>query len=247
MIKFKIIVPMYNVEDWIEATIKSVKEQTYSNYECIIVDDMSTDSSVDIVKNLIKNDSKFTLIENKTKKFALQNIVEGINAICSDKEDVILTLDGDDWLANKNVLQTVSDYYDNNNIWLTYGNHFNFPDGEPYWPLFTYPDNVIKNNSFRNFRFLASHLRTFKYKLWKEIKNEDLLDENGKYYQTAWDLAIMFPMLEMCGNKFLFISENLYVYNNKNPLNDYKLYHQLQLTTEMVLRTKEKYKVKENL
>jgi hypothetical protein len=156
-------------------------------------------------------------------------------------------LDGDDWFTHKNVLQKLNHYYLNNNIWLTYGNHVNFPDGEPYWPLFKYPDNIIETNNFRNFRFLASHLRTFKYKLWKEIKNQDLLDENGNYYQTAWDLAIMFPMLEMCGNKFLFISENLYVYNNKNPLNDYKLYHQLQITTEMVLRTKEKYKVKENL
>jgi glycosyltransferase involved in cell wall biosynthesis len=60
MINFKIIVPMYNVEDWIESTIKSVKEQIYTNYQCIIIDDMSTDSSVDIVKNLIKdNDNLF--------------------------------------------------------------------------------------------------------------------------------------------------------------------------------------------
>ena len=247
MINFKIIVPMYNVEDWIESTIKSVKEQIYTNYQCIIIDDMSTDSSIDIVKNFLKDNDKFILIENKTKKFALQNIVEGIEIVCSDKEDVIITLDGDDWFTHKNVLQKLNHYYLNNNIWLTYGNHVNFPDGEPYWPLFKYPDNIIETNNFRNFRFLASHLRTFKYKLWKEIKNQDLLDENGNYYQTAWDLAIMFPMLEMCGNKFLFISENLYVYNNKNPLNDYKLYHQLQITTEMVLRTKEKYKVKENL
>ena len=58
---------------------------------------------------------------------------------------------------------------------------------------------------------------------------------------------MMFPMLEMCKEKFLFIDEVMYVYNNKNPLNDYKLYHKLQLETEMVLRSKPKYNSKENL
>lgn len=247
MINFKIIVPMYNVEDWVETTIKSVLEQTYKNYSCVIIDDMSTDESVSVVKNLIKDDNRFNLIINNEKKYALQNIVEGIDYNGCDDEDIIITLDGDDWLANKNVLQKLVDYYSSNDIWLTYGNHTNFPDGEPYWPLFKYPDEIVQSNNFRNFRFLASHLRTFKYKLWKNINKSDLLDKDGKYFQTAWDLAIMFPMLEMCKDKFLFIDEVMYVYNNKNPLNDYKLYHQLQLKTEMLLRTKTKYNSKENL
>lgn len=247
MNNFKIIIPMYNVEDWVETTIKSVMQQTYQNYNCVIIDDLSTDKSVDIVKNLIKNDDRFTLIINKDKKYALQNIVEGIKICKCSEEDIILTLDGDDWLSNKNVLEKLNTYYSKQDILLTYGNHTNFPDGEPYWPLFRYPDEIVESNNFRNFRFLASHLRTFKYKLWKQINNDDLLDKDGKYFQTAWDLAIMFPMLEMCKNKFLFIDEVMYVYNNKTSLNDYKLYPQLQLKTEIFLRSKPKYKPKENL
>lgn len=67
MINFKIIVPMYNVEDWVETTIKSVLEQTYKNYSCVIIDDMSTDESVSVVKNLIKDDNRFNLIINNEK------------------------------------------------------------------------------------------------------------------------------------------------------------------------------------
>ena len=56
---FKIIVPMYNVEEWVETTIQSVKEQTYKNYQCVLVDDMSTDGTVKTVRKLIKGDKRF--------------------------------------------------------------------------------------------------------------------------------------------------------------------------------------------
>lgn len=238
---------MYNVEDWVETTITSLKEQTHENYDCVILDDLSTDSSVKIVSSLIENDSRFKLIVNKDKKFALKNIIDGIKILNPEKEDVIVTLDGDDWLSNKNVLSRVAEEYTSKDVWLTYGNHTNFPDGEPYWPLFRYPDSVVQTNSFRKFRFLASHLRTFKFKLWQNVKEQDLQDEDGNYFQTAWDLAMMFPMLEMCGNRFSFIEDVLYVYNNKNPLNDYKIYQQLQIKTDMMLRMKPSYYAREKL
>ena len=58
---------------------------------------------------------------------------------------------------------------------------------------------------------------------------------------------MMFPMLEMCGNRFSFIEDVLYVYNNKNPLNDYKIYQQLQIKTDMMLRMKPSYYAREKL
>ena len=46
---FKIIVPSYNNEKWLQACLRSVKLQTYDNYQCIIVDDCSSDKSVEII------------------------------------------------------------------------------------------------------------------------------------------------------------------------------------------------------
>lgn len=242
MNNFKIIIPMYNVEDWVETTIKSVMEQTHTNFNCIIVDDMSTDRTVEIVENLVKDDNRFTILINKEKKNSLRNKVEAINFSKPNDEDIIAIIDGDDWLSNQNVLSYVNQTYIKENCLLTYGNHTNFPDGEPYWPLFAYPQEVIDNNSFRNFRFLASHLRTFKYKIWKLVDDNDLRDSNGEYYKMTSDLAEMFPLLELAGNRSKFIDKTLYVYNNKNPLNDYKVNHDLQLQTELKLRMKNKYK-----
>lgn len=58
-----IITPMYNSEKFIELTIQSVQKQTYPNWEMIIVDDASTDTSAQIVKNLITEEPRLQLIK----------------------------------------------------------------------------------------------------------------------------------------------------------------------------------------
>ena len=108
---FKIIVPNYNNEKWIKYCLKSVIKQEYENYQCIIIDDMSTDSSVNIIENIIKNDDRFILVKNTEKKLALRNIYEAIVLSNPSQEDVVITLDGDDWLLGNNVLDYLNRQY----------------------------------------------------------------------------------------------------------------------------------------
>ena len=58
---FKIIVPLYNVEKWISLCIRSVKRQEYQNFECILIDDISTDNTVQIIKKEIESELKSSL------------------------------------------------------------------------------------------------------------------------------------------------------------------------------------------
>mgnify|MGYP005847939541 CR=1 FL=1 len=58
-----IITPVYNVENYIEATIASVQKQTYTHWEHILVDDCSTDGSADRIKKLSKSDSRLKYIK----------------------------------------------------------------------------------------------------------------------------------------------------------------------------------------
>jgi len=51
-----IIVPLYNSEKYIHETILSIVNQTYQNWELIIIDDSSSDNSVNIVKKIMQND-----------------------------------------------------------------------------------------------------------------------------------------------------------------------------------------------
>lgn len=63
-----VIVPLYNSEQFIADTLRSISFQTYSDIEVIIVDDASTDASCEIVRQFIKEDSRFklVLVENNT-------------------------------------------------------------------------------------------------------------------------------------------------------------------------------------
>jgi len=239
-IQFKIVVPMYNVEKWIGKCIESMKIQTYTNFQCVIIDDLSTDSSASIVENDIKDDSRFTLIINEEKKYALQNIYEGIEFLKPNDEDVIVTVDGDDWFYHENALDIVNKEYILTKCWMTYGSYILYPN-DSWAPLPSYPQEIIDKNTFRENSWRASHLRTFKYKLWKNIKREDLLDKSGNFYRMGWDLAFMFPMLEMSNGRISTIKTPLYVYNIENPLNDNKVDANLQLSVEAEVRQKKKY------
>lgn len=63
-----IITPMYNSEKFIEATIKSVLNQTYQEWEMLIIDDCSTDNSPNIVKSYMQQDSRIRCIKTETNK-----------------------------------------------------------------------------------------------------------------------------------------------------------------------------------
>ena len=238
---FKVIIPLYNAQQWIRFCVKSVKDQDYENFQCIILDDISTDKSAEIIKDEIKDDDRFVLVENTQKAFALKNIYDGVCASNPEPEDIIITLDGDDWFPNKDVLQKLNDIYNSSNCWITYGSYAEFPSGLPGFFAKQIPPHVIEENSFREQEWCASHLRTFKYHLWSKIKKEDLLDDQGRFYQMGWDLAFMFPMLEMAAERSKYVADILYIYNLTNPINDHKVNHQLQLSTAQKIREKEKY------
>lgn len=248
---FKIIVPMYNVEKWISNNIHSIMGQGYENFECILIDDISSDNTAEVVKELIKNDNRFKLFINEEKKYALQNIYEGIQKSNPDDQDIIVTVDGDDWLYHDKVLDILDYVYNNEECYLTYGEYVKLNDLQNGRVVpngsYSFPPAVIENNLFRQHRWISSHLRTFKYGLWKRIKRDDLLDNEGQFYRMAWDVAFMMPMLEMAASRHRFIPNILYVYNNDNPINDFKVNSNLQLELDRQIRSKPKYEKIESL
>ncbi len=237
---FKIIVPFYNVEAWVGKCVKSVQLQTYENFKCFLVDDMSTDSSAEVIKNLISDDERFVLIENKEKKYALRNIYEAIQESGTDTEDIIVTLDGDDWFATKRALETLKEVYDETNCLMTYGSYIEYPSKSKGKFCREIPANVVRGSTYRESQWFSSHLRTFKRGLWDKIDTDDL-KQDGDFFRMTWDMAFMFPMLEMAGPLAVHIEKMLYSYNRQNPLNDDKVNHRLQLETESLIRKKKKY------
>ena len=238
---FKIIVPFYNVEKWIKVCIRSLKAQTHTNFQCVLIDDLSTDSTEEIIKKEISGDERFALVRPETKSYALKNIYEGIAYSKPDAEDIIVTLDGDDWLAGPDVLKILNDRYNETDCWITYGSYAEYPSGTRGKFARQIPPEFITTASLRKQPWMSSHMRTFKYALWTNIKKRDLLDSEGNFYRMAWDLAFMFPMLEMAGLKSQYIEDILYIYNVSNPLNDHKVDNTYQRELEHQIRSKAPY------
>jgi len=111
-----IITPCYNSEKYIRQTIESVLKQTYKNFEMIIVDDISTDKSVEIIKEYQKKDSRIKLFEAKEKIGAsgARNL-----ALRKMKGKYAAFLDSDDLWA-KEKLEIQVKFMEENNVDFSY-------------------------------------------------------------------------------------------------------------------------------
>ncbi len=147
---------------------------------------------------------------------------------CKDHE-IMVTLDGDDWLSNPYVLSYLNATYHDTHFgkipWITYGQYLKYPHNHPGGSR-QIPNEIISTNSIRNYEWVTSHLRTFYAWLFKKIKREDLIWRNDEFFPTAWDNAFMLPMIEMAGLHSRFIHEILYIYNLTNPISDHVIHAQ---------------------
>lgn len=245
---FVIVVPVYNSELWIEGCISSILAQDYRDYELLVIDDHSTDRTWQIIESL-----NVSAIRNREHcGSALQNIVKGIGCYYN-RQDIIVPVDGDDALANESVLTHLNEVY-NEDVWLTWGSFLpvsgrysgtcqelaetHTVDESGKWVT-----NHLTTQTYRRSGvWVTSHLRTFKRWLWDNIDNKDLRDESGQYFKLAWDLAFMYPMIEMAGTHIRYIEKILYIYNDLNPNCDGTIDPQLQIRTGKFIQSKPVYK-----
>jgi len=238
---FVIVIPSYNNQRWYERNLASVINQDYERFHVLYTDDCSSDNTAELVEEYLEHydtKKKVTLIKNSIRHGALYNLYRMITM--SDDEAIIVTLDGDDWFPDDEVLTRLNAIYSSDDIWLTYGQFKLHPSGNLGWasPM---PDYIIENNAFRDFQHLPTHLRTFYSWLFKQIKLEDLL-YMGQFYPMTWDMVMMFPMIEMAGERHRFISDVMYVYNEENDISDHYVSRQLQAHLAQVVKKKSRYK-----
>lgn len=230
-----VIVPSYNNAKWCDYNLTSILKQNYQNFRIIYIDDASSDGTADLVEQY--KDNRILLIRNQERKGALANIYHAVHS-CKDDE-IIALVDGDDWLLHHNVLSILNNTYASPNVWFTHGSYIEYPFGRIGLtdPI---PKQCIHDHSFRTHKKVPTHLRTFYAWLFKKIALEDLLFE-GAFFPMSWDLAIMWPLCEMAGDRHAFIFQPLYVYNMRTSLNDHKVNAALQKKLGLFLRTQKPY------
>lgn len=107
---FKIVIPNYNNGEWIEKCINSILNQTFQDFHIVVVDDKSTDNSLEVIHKFIDNEEyykKITVIPSEKKVWngGARNI--GIRTPIESK--YTLFLDSDDWYEDESCLQTIYD------------------------------------------------------------------------------------------------------------------------------------------
>lgn len=240
---FRVVVPTYNAAPWIETCLRSIQDQSYSNFECLVIDDASTDKTFEVLSKL-KLDERFTILRNPVNLGPLANTWHGFERLgCRKTENAILTIvDGDDRLAHDNAFLTVAKVYESDpSLLMTYGNYAN--DLEPSVGCCgRFDAGTIERRDFRKDRACVSCLRTFKARLWNGLKKKDLINpDTGRFFAAGGDVAYLLPLLDMAGNRFRFIEEIIYFYNTNNPVSDSKIRAQEQVHVDWYIRNLPKY------
>ena len=238
---FNIIVPVFNAEKYLEKCINSIIKQSYQNYQVKVIDDCSTDSSYELAEEICNNYENFSICRNSRRLGSLNNICKLLSLKIKEPSKTIdILVDGDDYLYSGDVINIIYEKYLNTNCLITYGSHLSSEgiQGKKY------PKLIRDFNLYRKYFWYASHLKTFRHDLWLSIDQNDLVDQNGIYFSVASDLALMFPMLEMAGNRQEFIKEILYVYNDQNPISDHKIRRKEQILAAKEIRRKKIYEKK---
>lgn len=222
-IYFSILIPVYNAENYLEQSLESVLKQSYENYEIILINDGSTDSSKNICDNFAKKDNRVKVFHQKNMGIA-KTRYETLKKI---KGDFTLFLDSDDYLE-PNFLQIIIDkikHFDPDIIMFNYKN----VDEE---------NNFISNNKtiFKNNEIFTTNKQKLYDRifftddinnLWTKVIKSSLikLDDYSNYLDmnNGEDNMFLIPLL-IRSKKILNINNILYNYrdNSKSITNTFK-------------------------
>jgi glycosyltransferase involved in cell wall biosynthesis len=221
-VTFRVVVPGGFAEAWIDRCLESLLRQTDSDWHAVVVLDRVGDGTVDRARRFAG--ARVRVVVNDEPRGALGNVVEGVRHHACRDEDVVVTLDADDWLADEHALEIVRAHYARRpDTLVTHGSWLWWPglrDGVNNRP---YTAEEFATN-IRRHVFRAGHLQTMKYTLFRRIPDAALRDRHGRYFRSAGDMALMLPALEIAGfERVTFVPERVYVYNRETPYNEDKV------------------------
>lgn len=200
-----IIVPVYNVEEYLQRCIDSILNQSFKNFELILVNDGSTDNSLKICKEYLLNDQRVKII-NKENGGLSSARNAGINIA---KGRYIGFVDSDDWI-NKEMYKILYELCEKNNsdiaecrYTVTTGNEMNLDNSSNLITILNNEEAIKSLYTNTSYGSVVSWNKLYRCELFKDIKfpegklNEDQFTTYKLYYKS---------------NKIVSIDKVLYYY-----------------------------------
>ncbi|MDE0419630.1 MAG: glycosyltransferase [Gammaproteobacteria bacterium] len=183
--------------------IESMRRQRGEDWGAVVFDDASDSQFAEYFEIAWKPlEDRCTIVRNRRRQGLLANLVTAIRHVCADPETVVVTLDADDALIGKGVLQRLATEY-RRGADVTVGSMLRTDKAATYPVCFDNPRRHRGGNVWQ-------HLRSFRKRLFDAIPDEDLrLD--GEYVDLANDWAYMLPIVEMADHP-VYIEEPLYLH-----------------------------------
>lgn len=240
--KFIIYSAGYNCSNYVPTHMESIHNQTFKDFLHILVNDASIDNTQEVLEE--NKHERAIIYQNQNNLRWLHNSTLYLTPNIINEEQIIVLVDMDDWLPHENVLMDIYKIYQEENIWLTYGQFMYSHNGElgQAKPATA----IIKLRAFRRGPWVFQHLQTFKAFLWLNLNEDDFKLPDGSFAPCAYDRAIMYPILEMCPpDKIRCIQDITYIYNFNNPLCLEKIERGIQHQCEIYFRNKPMYNILE--
>ena len=207
MVKVSIGIPIYNVEEYLRECLDSIMNQTFKNFEVIMVDDGSTDNSFNICQEFAARDSRFKLIHQA-------NIgVAGARNTCLKhmKGEYISWVDSDD-KVEPNYLERLLEVQAETQADLVDGYNYSFKDGMRYYYDLTHISPTLDAVEISKEELFLRLLEGFRIVLWGNLAKKELYQ--GVYFITGKnyeDNGTRFK-LYFRANKIVILPEPLYGY-----------------------------------
>src|SRR4051812_44426277 len=107
----KVIINCGLCEEFIGRCLDSVRRQTFTDWEALVTVDRSGDSTFERAVEARGGDERIAITRNEVRLFTMRNVVLGIERSGAAPEDVIVILDGDDWLIDDRAFEIIAGTY----------------------------------------------------------------------------------------------------------------------------------------
>ena len=214
--KITVIVPVYNVEDYLDKCLDSVIKQTYKNIEIIVVNDGSTDNSGEICQEYAQKDNRITYVEQENG-----GLSDARNAGLERMTGSYVTfVDSDDWIEQDYVevlYNKLTEYQAD----VSVGNYYSYNEDEGMYYFHingdSYYEKVFDNVSIFENLYESQEMKSFALiSAWGKLYKASLFDyirfDKGKLGEDGY----MNQKLYLLVQKVIYINQGLYAYRQRS-------------------------------